>query len=204
MRSTTTVLKLGGELLDDRGGGADARPRRSSASPRRRRSSSCTAAAARSTPSCAPAARRRASWTACASPTRPRSTPSSRVLAGRTNTRARRGDRRRRRPRGGPDRRRRTDRPVEPAGAASTSDQRRAVDLGLVGQPDGTGRVAAAAICCGSATSRSSPASASRATGALLNVNADTIAAHLAALARRRSPDHRRRDRRRARQRGPD
>ena len=45
-----------------------------------------------------------------------------------------------------------------------------------------------------SATCRSSPASASDADGALLNVNADTLAAHLARRGRRDAADHRRQD----------
>ena len=56
------------------------------------------------------------------------------------------------------------------------------VDLGLVGSPTDRRTLLHDLLPLG--TSRSSPASASTAAGALLNVNADTLAAHLAAVLR--------------------
>ena len=101
---TITVLKLGGELLED----AAAMQRAAAAAivrwPQPARSSSSTAAAARSTPSCARAAWRRGSSTACASPTR-HARRRRRRAGGADEHGARRGARRGRRARGRADRR---------------------------------------------------------------------------------------------------
>ena len=123
------------------------------------------------------------SWTACASPTRPRSTPSCRVLAGRTNTAFVAAHRRGRRTRRRPDRRGRPDRPVEPGRDRSRRRRGRGRrPRARRRSPDGTD-----ARCCADLLGLGYvPVVASIGVtreGALLNVNADTMAAHLAGAA---------------------
>ena len=174
----TTVLKLGGELLEDAAADARGGGRRSCASPPPGRWSSCTAAAARSTPSCARAARRRASSTACAITDEAALDTVVAVLAGRTNTAlvaaigAAGG-----RAVGltGADG---ADRAGATRGAASTTVSGERVDLGLVGR---AGRRRDASLLTDLLGLGYVPVIASigvDADGALLNVNADTLAAH--------------------------
>ena len=81
-----------------------------------------------------------------------------------------------------------------------TSVKGEVVDLGLVGQPDGTDasllatcyRIGYIPVVASIGMTRE---------GTLLNVNADTMAAHLAGLLEGRAADHRRRDGRRPRRR---
>ncbi len=193
----TTVLKLGGELLED------AAAMRTAADGDR---ASRVSDAARGRPRRRPRDRRRAagarqgadaSWTACASPT---SGARRRGLGagGAHQHRVGRGDRRRRRTRRRPDRRGRAIGLSTRTGTFTTVSGQ-TVDLGLVGSARWHATRRCWPTCFGSATSRSSRASASTREGALLNVNADTLAAHLAAAASGGPADHRRRDGWRAR-----
>ena len=137
------------------------RRRRSCVSRQRRRSSSCTAAAARSTPSCGREATRRRSWTACASPIEAALDAVVAVLAGRTNTTlvaaigAAGG-----RAVGLTGADGRIGLSTRTGGLHQRSAARRSIS-GLVGSARWHGRVAAGRPAVGSATSRSSRASAS-------------------------------------------
>ena len=158
IRSMITVLKLGGELLED------AAAMQSAAAAivalaRPARSSSCTAAGARSTPSSAPAARSPASSTACASRMRRRSTPSSASSPGGPTRRwSRRSARAGARAVGLTG----ADGGIGRSVRAGVVHQRSAASRstwGSSGSPDGTDVVAAAPTCSRSATCRSLRAS---------------------------------------------
>ena len=173
------VLKLGGELLEQPQD-LSASPRRSRASPRATRSSSSMAAARRSTRRWRPRAFRSSRSMAFVSPMRQRSTSSSRCSPGAINTRLVAAVRRAGGKAGWTDWRG-CDRRHGQARGADRQRGGRIVDLGLVGAPVRNGapqlltdllsRGYVPIVACIGATRD----------GQLLNVNADTLASHLAA-----------------------
>ena len=176
------MLKLGGELLEqpedlDVDGARHrraGRARRARRRARRRQGDRRRAGASRASPS--------ARWTGCASPTRRRSTSVVAVLAGAINTRLVAAVRRAGGTAGRPDRRRRGGRDREARGTDRDASPAKRSTSGWWALPSATARPALLTDLLGDgATCRWSPASAPRATGQLLNVNADTLASHLAA-----------------------
>ena len=197
----TTLLKLGGELLEDAAAMRAAAGAIATLARQRTAWSSCTAAAARSTPTCGARQGAAASSTACGSPTRTRSRRVVGVLAGRINTAFVAALGRGRRQGGRPDRRRRVARAVDARAAAR---RRRAASPSISAWSASRSRRRLRLLVTDLLALGYVPVIASigvTAGGDLLNVNADTLAAHLATDDRRDAADHRRQDGRRVRRR---